>query len=41
MAIKTTRRHVLGLLALGLAAALAVGLYLFQPWRGVHHRPGR
>lgn len=33
MAIITTRRRVLGLLALVLAAALAVGLYLFQPWR--------
>ncbi|MFC4126299.1 DM13 domain-containing protein [Nocardia rhizosphaerae] len=33
MAQRRIRRTVLGVLAVGLVAALAVGLYLFQPWR--------
>ncbi|MFE7719997.1 DM13 domain-containing protein [Nocardia rhizosphaerihabitans] len=33
MAQRRTRRTVLSVLAVGLVAALAVGLYLFQPWR--------
>ncbi|WP_280345811.1 DM13 domain-containing protein [Nocardia neocaledoniensis] len=33
MAPRRTRRIVLSLLAMGLVAAVAVGLYLFQPWR--------
>ncbi|MEU3014427.1 DM13 domain-containing protein [Nocardia asteroides] len=33
MAQRRLRRTVLGALAIGLVAALAVGLYLFQPWR--------
>ncbi|MFD6391390.1 DM13 domain-containing protein [Nocardia sp. NPDC060259] len=33
MAQRRTRRTVLSVLAVGLVAALAAGLYLFQPWR--------